>query len=157
MGSAATAFNLPYNAKPPAGTPIVNSEGDSAEVSEKYFRANGAKWIVRVLAMVNILAISIYMERIMVPNIYWDDCDAAIREYSTLVNEPNIEHEVSNFYRSQHELLEQHRFQHELLEQHKTAPGEGGGSAPSTRSKKAKEGDAVEDSTPDADGASFKA
>ena len=49
------------------------------------------------------------------------------------------------------------RFQHELLEQHKTAPGEGGGSASSTRSKKAKEGDAIEDSTPDADGASFKA
>ena len=68
----------------------------------------------------------------MVPNIYWDDCDAAIREYSTLVNEPNIEHEVSNFYRSQHELLEQHSFQHELLEQHKTAPGEGGGAASST-------------------------
>ena len=70
VGSAATAFNLPYNAKPPAGTPIVNSEGDLTEVSEKYFRANGATWIVRVLAMVNILAIRIYMERIMVPNIY---------------------------------------------------------------------------------------
>ena len=109
VGSAATAFNLPYDAKPPAGTPIVNSEGDVAEVSEKCSRANGATWIVRVLAMVNILAISVYMERIMVPNIYRDDCGAAIRHFSTLINEPNVVHEVSDFYRFQHELLEQHK------------------------------------------------
>ena len=38
VGSAATAFNLPYNAKPPAGTPIVNSEGDLVEVFKKCFR-----------------------------------------------------------------------------------------------------------------------
>ena len=99
VSSAATAFNLPYNAKPPAGTPIVNSEGDLAEVSKECFRANGATWIVRVLAMVNILAISVYMERIMVPNTYWDDCGAVIRDFSTFISEPSVEHEVSDFSR----------------------------------------------------------
>ena len=147
VSSATAAFNLPYNAKPPAGTPIVNSEGDLVEVFKKCFRENGVPWIVGVLAMVNILAISIHLERIMVPDIYWDECVAAIRDFCTLTNKPNVEHEVSDFL----------TFQRELLEQHKTAPGEGGGSAPSTRSKKAKEGDAVEYITPDADGASFKA
>ena len=67
VGSAATAFNLPYNAKPPAGTPIVNSEGYLVEVFKKCFRENGVPWIVGVLAMVNILAISIHLERMMVP------------------------------------------------------------------------------------------
>ena len=51
VGSAATAFNLPYNAKPPAGNPIVNSEGDLVEVFKKCFRENGVPWIVGVLAM----------------------------------------------------------------------------------------------------------
>ena len=146
VGSAMTAFNLPHNAKPPAGNPIVNSEGDLVEVFKKCFRENGATWIVGVLAMVNTLAISIHLERIMVPDIYWDECVAAIRDFCTLINKPNIEHEVSDFY----------KFQRELVEEHKTALGEGGGTASSTRSKKAKEGGAAEDSTPDADGASFK-
>ena len=78
VGSAATAFNLPYNAKPPAGTPIVNSEGDLVEVFKKCFRENGVPWIVGVLAMVNILAISIHLKRIMVPGIYWDECVARL-------------------------------------------------------------------------------
>jgi len=60
VGSAMTAFNLPHNAKPPAGNPIVNSEGDLVEVFKKCFRENGATWIVGVLAMVNTLAISIH-------------------------------------------------------------------------------------------------
>ena len=126
MGSAATAFNLPYNAKPPAGNPIVNSEGDLVEVFKKCFRENGVPWIVGVLAMVNILAISIHLERIMVPDIYWDECVAAIRDFCTLTNKQNVEHEVSDFF----------RFQRELLEQHKPAPGEGGGSTSSTRQDK---------------------
>lgn len=147
VGSATTAFNLPHNAKPPAGNPIVNSEGDLVEVFKKCFRENGATWIVGVLAMVNILAISIHLERIMVPDIYWDECVAAIRDFCTLTNKTNVEHEVSDFY----------EFQRALLEQHKTALGEGGGKASSTRSKKAKEGDTAENSTPDADDASFRA
>ena len=97
VGSATTAFNLPHNAKPPAGNPIVNSEGDLVEVFKKCFRENGATWIVGVLAMVNTLAISIHLERIMVPDIYWDECVAATRDFCTLINKPNIEHEVSDF------------------------------------------------------------
>jgi len=75
----------------------------------------------------------------MVPEAYWDEFADAIRDYCKLINKSDIEREVANFRARQYEMLAQL----------KTAPGEGGGKAHSTRSKKTKEGGAAEDRPPD--------
>ena len=75
----------------------------------------------------------------MVPEAYWDECADAIRDYCKLINKSDIEREVANFRARQYEMLAQL----------KTAPGEGGGTAQSTRSKRTKEGGAAEDRPPD--------
>ena len=137
--NAASPFNLSFDAKVPAGNPVVSTEGDLVEVIKKLFRQNGASWTVGMLSMVNILAVMIHLEQIMVPEAYWDECVDAIRDYCKLINKSDIEREVANFRARQYEMLAQL----------KTAPGEGGGTAQSTRSKKTKEGGAAEDRPPD--------
>ena len=58
--NAASPFNLSFDAKVPAGNPVVSTEGDLVEVIKKLFRQNGASWTVGMLSMVNILAVTIW-------------------------------------------------------------------------------------------------